>query len=301
MEPLVEIFPNSLELTPSKEKSFIESKLNIKNLTNNYVIFKIYNSKQNLYSVKPSKSFIPPKETKNISVKRFTKEESPSKKDQMLLIFYSIDKIIKDNDDAKEAFNSKLYNEESKQESLITITIKEREDDIIKESGADYNGNNLNEEDNKIKKETKIYNEQIEKLKKEYNKCNQKVMELEKILEVIKTQKQLKSEKEKAIALNKDKDNNDNFKINKKIILITIILLGLIFGANLATKYNNFFYPKSNIIKEAILNQNQNQNENLIERNNSEINITKNESNYGGKILSSKFFLILLLCLKLII
>ena len=42
-------------------------------------------------------------------------------------------------------------------------------------------------------------------------------MELEKILEVIKTQKQLKSEKEKAIALNKDKDNNDNFKINKKI------------------------------------------------------------------------------------
>ena len=119
------------------------------------------------------------------------------KKDQMLLIFYSIDKIIKDNDDAKEAFNSKLYNEESKQESLITITIKEREDDIIKESGADYNGNNLNEEDNKIKKETKIYNEQIEKLKKEYNKCNQKVMELEKILEVIKTQKQLKNSKEK--------------------------------------------------------------------------------------------------------
>ena len=95
-------------------------------------------------------------------------------------------------------------------------------------------------------------------------------MELEKILEVIKTQKQLKSEKEKAIALNKDKDNNDNFKINKKIILITIILLGLIFGANLATKYNNFFYPKPNIIKEAILNQNQN--ENLIERNNSETN-----------------------------
>ena len=99
--------------------------------------------------------------------------------------------------------------------------------------------------------------------------------------------------------MNKDKDNNENFKINKKIILITIILLGLIFGANLATKYNNFFYPKSNIIKEAILNQNQN--ENLIERNNSEINITKNESNYGGKILSAKFFLILLLCLKLII
>ena len=125
MEKLVEIFPNPLNLTPTKNTQYIESKLNIKNLTNNYVIFKIFNNNTNIYSVKPSKSFIPPKERKDIYIKRFTKEEITTKKckDQFLFIFYSIDKIISNNDEVKDAFNSKIYNESSEQKIIISVTI----------------------------------------------------------------------------------------------------------------------------------------------------------------------------------
>ena len=73
MEKLVEVFPNQLNLTPTKNTPYIESKLNIKNLTNNYVIFKIYNNNINIYSCKPSKSFIPPK------LKSFDKVDCPQR------------------------------------------------------------------------------------------------------------------------------------------------------------------------------------------------------------------------------
>ena len=53
--------------------------------------------------MKPSKSFIPPKETKDIHIKRFCKEENSliAGKEEFLLIFYTINKIINNNDEAK--------------------------------------------------------------------------------------------------------------------------------------------------------------------------------------------------------
>ena len=71
----VEVFPDPLVLISSKISNQLESNINIKNLTNDYVIFKIYNNQQNKYSVKPSTSFISPMETKTVSVKRFKSEE----------------------------------------------------------------------------------------------------------------------------------------------------------------------------------------------------------------------------------
>ena len=290
MEKLVEIFPNPLNLTPTKNNQYIESKLNIKNLTNNYVIFKIFNNNTNIYSVKPSKSFIPPKERKDIYIKRFTKEEITTKKckDQFLFIFYSIDKIISNNDEVKDAFNSKIYNESSEQKIIISVTIN-NENEIDSE--------NIYDDD---KNEIKIYKEMIENMRKEYDDANQNIIKLEKLYEVIKNQNKLLEEKRKAVSSNKKKNLNNLNKSYNNIILISIILLGLIFGANLACKYNKLFVYKPRIIKQIIINQSENYIQNKINEINNQYN--KKLLDINSDFLTWRFFLVLyLICLAFII
>ena len=290
MEKLVEIFPNPLNLTPTKNTQYIESKLNIKNLTNNYVIFKIFNNNTNIYSVKPSKSFIPPKERKDIYIKRFTKEEITTKKckDQFLFIFYSIDKIISNNDEVKDAFNSKIYNESSEQKIIISVTIN-NENEVDSE--------NIYDDD---KNEIKIYKEMIENMRKEYDEANQNIIKLEKLYEVIKNQNKLLEEKRKAVSSNKKKNLNNLNKSYNNIILISIILLGLIFGANLASKYNKLFVYKPRIIKQIIINQSENYIQNKINEINNQYN--KKLLDINSDFLTWKFFLVLyLICLAFII
>ena len=290
MEKLVEIFPNPLNLTPTKNTQYIESKLNIKNLTNNYVIFKIFNNNTNIYSVKPSKSFIPPKERKDINIKRFTKEEITAKKckDQFLFIFYSIDKIISNNDEVKDAFNSKIYNEGSEQKIIISVTIN-NENEVDSE--------NIYDDD---KNEIKIYKEMIENMRKEYDDANQNIIKLEKLYEVIKNQNKLLEEKRKAVSSNKKKNLNNLNKSYNNIILISIILLGLIFGANLACKYNKLFVYKPRIIKQIIINQSENYIQNKINEINNQYN--KKLLDINSDFLTWRFFLVLyLICLAFII
>ena len=296
MDKLVEIFPNPLNLTANKNSSYLESKINIKNLTNNYVIFKVFNNNSTIYSAKPSKSYIAPMETKNVHIKRFTKEEIPNKKgkDQFLFIFYSIDKIINNNDEVKEAFDSKLFNKESKQESIITVLISKDESENI------YSEPDLNDLVDDDLKEIKKYNNLIENLKKEYNNINQNIVKLENLFEVIKTQRKLKDEKEKAVSISKAKNITISNKIFNNIILISIILLGLIFGANLANKYNKIFNPTERIIKQIIINQS----ENFIQNKINEINNIKSniENKFDGDFLTWRFFLVIyLFCLEFII
>lgn len=296
MNKLVEIFPNPLNLIATKNSSFLESKINIKNLTNNYIIFKVFNNNSTVYSAKPSKSFISPMETKDVHIKRFTKEEIPNKKgkDQFLLLFYSIDKIISNNDEVKEAFDKKLFNKESKQESIITVLISKDESESI------YSEPDINDIVGDNSEEIKKYNNLIENLKKEYNNINQNIVKLENLFEVIKTQRKLKDEKEKAVSISKTKNITSSNKILNNIKLISIILLGLIFGANLANKYNKIFNPKEKIIKQIIINQSENYIQNKInEINNIESNI---ENIIYGDFLSWRFFLVIyLLCLEFII
>ena len=290
MEKLVEIFPNPLNLRPTKNTQYIESKLNIKNLTNNYVIFKIFNNNTNIYSVKPSKSFIPPKERKDIYIKRFTKEEITTKKckDQFLFIFYSIDKIISNNDEVKDAFNSKIYNESSEQKIIISVTIN-NENEVDSE--------NIYDDD---KNEIKIYKEMIENMRKEYDEANQNIIKLEKLYEVIKNQNKLLEEKRKAVSSNKKKNLNNLNKSYNNIILISIILLGLIFGANLACKYNKLFVYKPRIIKQIIINQSENYIQNKINEINNQYN--KKLLDINSDFLTWRFFLVLyLICLAFII
>ena len=113
-----------------------------------------------------------------------------------------------------------------------------------------YNENDLNEVGDDEQKEIKIYDRLINNLRNEYNKTNQNIVDLEKMLEVIQTQKKLKNEKDKAISVTRRFDKKNYDKIQNNIILISIILLGLVFGANLACKYNKVFIQKKRIIKQ---------------------------------------------------
>ena len=58
---IVSVYPDPLIITQSRNSNYLESQLNLSNLTNEYIIFKIYNNQHDLYSANPSTSFIHPK------------------------------------------------------------------------------------------------------------------------------------------------------------------------------------------------------------------------------------------------
>ena len=289
LSSIVSVFPDPLVITQSNNSNVLESKLNLTNLTNDFVVFKIYNNQHSLYSAKPSSSFIPPKETTNVSIKRFKKEENISQvgKDKFLLRFFTINKVVNDNDEAKEAIKKKLYNEDSKQETVISIILKNQEEEL--ESTFTYNESALEEIGDDYSKGIKTYNDLNEKLRNESNNINNKIKELENALEMIKTQKELKIGKD--IALKENKKINKSYENNlPKIILVGIVLLGLLIGANLSIVYNimlsnkpvkeeAFVYKKENLTESGNIITNLNEN-----NNNSTVNYSiKNETKYENK------------------
>lgn len=226
---IVQVFPDPLVITQTGNSNNYESKLNLTNLTNEYVVFKIYSNQQALYSAKPSTSFIPPKETAYVSIKRFKKDEEQTKvgKDKFLLVFYTINKVINDNDEARDAIKLKLYNENSKQDTVISIILKNKQEDL--ELTYTYNENNMEDIGNDYNKGIMNYTELNENIRGKSNRINQKIKNLKNDLSMIKKQNELKNEKDIAM-----KDNKNVYKSEEKkfikIILISIVLLGLLIG-----------------------------------------------------------------------
>jgi hypothetical protein len=66
----IEILPDKIILGRSNAQAFYESKITLTNLTNKYVVFKVYINKHTLYSANPANSFIPPKENIALTIKR---------------------------------------------------------------------------------------------------------------------------------------------------------------------------------------------------------------------------------------
>ena len=250
---LVSIYPNPLYISKSYNSDNYESNLNFQNLTNNYIIFKIQCNQSKLYTIKPGVGSIPPQETINVLIRRFNKGENNSNnvKGQLLLRFYTIDKVINNNSEAREALESKIYNENSLQKTIISIILKDSEDDMdcpAVSSRISMISNNtetiLENIGDDYAKGIKEYSNLNENLNKEINNINKNIKDLEGIFEMIKTQKKLKKDKDIAMKnerkLNKSSENN-----NIKIKLILIILLGLLIGANIANIYNKLFNKSS--------------------------------------------------------
>ena len=239
---IVSVYPTPLIITKQRNSNYYESKLNLTNLTNDYVLFKIYNNQHSLYSAKPSASYIPPKETAHVLIKRFSKDDgaSKSRKDRFLLCFYTINKIINNNEEAKEALNSKLYNENSKQETMLYVVLKEQGNEEEEETTPENDENKLKEIGNDYIKGIQVYQDMNEKLRQESNIINQKIKDLEKTIGMIRNQKTLKDDKDKAIIDRKAK-SNINPNSNIWIIITSLVLFGLIIGANFANLYNKIF------------------------------------------------------------
>ena len=69
----VEVFPNKVTLSRSLPQSLFECRLTLTNLTDNYVIFKVYINNSAQYSANPSTSFIKPRDDATINIKRLDK------------------------------------------------------------------------------------------------------------------------------------------------------------------------------------------------------------------------------------
>ena len=244
MNELVEVFPNPLVISRTGNEEYFTTQLNLTNKTDSFIVFKIYNNQKALYSAKPSTSFIPPKQNVSIAIKRYNKNfnEFIPGKDKFLLIFYSIQKVINNNDEAKAALKAKDYIESSKQETLIDIIIR---DENYEESVFTYNESELLEIGDDFNRGIKIYEQINEKLKKQSNVINKEIEKMEKQLETIKLNKNLKTSKDKAID-NSYQNKKPNTFFLGNIILIASILFGLIFGANLSKFIN---YLSGNHIK----------------------------------------------------
>lgn len=69
----VEIFPSKIILVKMTDQSFSEGRIVVKNLTQNYVIYKILTRQSAGYAVSPSVYFIKPSNSVTINVKHFEK------------------------------------------------------------------------------------------------------------------------------------------------------------------------------------------------------------------------------------
>ena len=79
----VEVFPNKIILSKQLGQSFFDSKLTLTNVLDSYVVFKVYINKSTQYSANPSTSFLKPRESVVINIKRVEK------------VFYSITNFLK--------------------------------------------------------------------------------------------------------------------------------------------------------------------------------------------------------------
>ena len=82
-------------LSKSNENNNIYSSVvTITNLTDKYLLFKVYINKIRVYSANPPTSFIPPREKADISIKRIEGEFDPSENDVFMFAAYPVDTVV---------------------------------------------------------------------------------------------------------------------------------------------------------------------------------------------------------------
>jgi hypothetical protein len=84
----IETTPNKILLIKVIDQKFYEGHLQLKNITNNYVVFRFFNNHHMLYTLSPSVYYIKPNETLYVNIKRFEKAtiDELKTKDKILLI-----------------------------------------------------------------------------------------------------------------------------------------------------------------------------------------------------------------------
>ena len=129
--------------------------LSICNSTNNNLLIKIYFNNTTNYKVYKSILFVSPNNKINFYIKRNNSPIS-EKKDKILLILYTINKEIKNDEEAKDAFKLKLYEESSKKEIVLILDLKERVNISKSQIKTESKKNIKDFSDDKSKNDSKI-------------------------------------------------------------------------------------------------------------------------------------------------
>ena len=230
--------PNPLSLIISKDsQNKIPYNITIQNLTDKYLIFGLLINTKGILLAKPAISYILPNLDISVEINIIKNNLSLDeyKKTKIVVIIIPYNEEIKSVEQAKNLFQILKRKEIDKQEIFIDLNFAQEEiidTDIINNNTNITNNDNDNNNEEKIlftnytnirsqlmaKKEEILKNLQINRKKLE-NLMEQKSTIIEKTKQKIKK-----------------KYNFDN------LIMVSIILLGLIFGANFAILYNKLFH-----------------------------------------------------------
>ena len=230
--------PNPLSLIISKDSlNKIPYNITIQNLTDKYLIFGLLINTKGILLAKPAISYILPNQNISVEINIIKNNLSLDeyKKSKIVVIIIPYNEEIKSVEQAKNLFQILKRKEIDKQEIFIDLNFAQEEiidTDIINNNTNITNDGNDNNNEEKIlftnytnirsqlmaKKEEILKNLQVNRKKLE-NLMEQKSTIIEKTKQKIKK-----------------KYNFDN------LIMVSIILLGLIFGANFAILYNKLFH-----------------------------------------------------------
>ena len=249
----VEEFPNPLDIYRKNENEYYEASITLKNITNNYLIFKVYiNSQKSTYVPKPSASFIRPNESIKIKVNRnyncALEENNKSINDKFLIKIHSIEKVVNSKEEAKEIIKNKIYDENKEQNLFININLKnDYKKNLIELKNQNLENNSNIDYDldiNNINDKSVIINE-INKLKQFIFNQESINKNMEDQLKNLESNKILMERKNKVIASNgistlKKKNGLNLYK------LILLIMLSLVFGGYLSKIKNSFKKPNLN-------------------------------------------------------
>ena len=242
----IELFSNPLELRKNNDKDYFQSYLSITNKSNNYIIFKIYiNKKSSSYNVYPSTSFLKPKSQTNVIIRKYNKkQQNENISDIFLIRFYSVNKVVESNDEAKLMIKNKNYNEDDKYEEVVNIIINYEDKN---ELGLN---NNFNQEilyDSKLKESEydidqviPSYRNMNNKLKNQINNIEKAIENFENELQNIRINTGLKNQKDNSLKIN-EKENKGNKGINKTFTLFLLLIFFVLGGY--FSKLKNKFFP----------------------------------------------------------
>ena len=213
-----EVSPNPLTIEICRnEKEKKTNTLIMKNITNDYILYKFLINTRGVLLAKPPTSFIKPNQSISIDI-NILNHDLPIEdynKTKLLLMFIKCNEEIKTIEQAKKKFQE-LKNENNeeieKQETLVNLNVIDKVDEKITYINYAQLKAELNEKNNEIQKNLEIQKKKLESLviqDKKYNKKGSKA-------------------------------SIKNYNIDN-LIFAFIILMGLIIGANFAYGYNKLF------------------------------------------------------------
>ena len=225
-EELVEEYPNPIIVHRLSETTFQDSSIYLTNKSNQYIVFKVYmNHHPPVYSLKPATSFLKPKDSITLTLKKLFKPSNsdPNSKDKCLIIYYPVDKVVASNDEVKEMFKNKTLSEKNKHEILVSIEV---DNEVKIDNGKpEITEEEINQEE--CVNETSVDNlfQKNQKFKDDIRRTETTICDLERQLENVMKNKELKIQKEKAI---QPMNTNKGAKIQKGNSLTFVVFLVLI-------------------------------------------------------------------------